>query len=56
MKSALFLVAPIFVTLLNIGFAMFLNHRHSHAHAMMTPEQVKPMSADEHFQLGYIEQ
>ena len=33
MKSSLFLAAPIVVTVLNLGFAIFLNHRHSHAAA-----------------------
>jgi hypothetical protein len=56
MKSSFFLVAPVLVTVLNIGFAVFLNQRHSNANAMMTMEQVKPMSPEEHLQLGYIEQ
>jgi hypothetical protein len=56
MKSGFFLVAPILVTVLNIGFAIFLNQRHSNTHAMMTPEQVNPMSPEDHLQLGYIEQ
>jgi hypothetical protein len=39
MKYNLFLVAPVLVTVFNMAFAIFLNHRHAHAIPSSEPAQ-----------------